>query len=151
MMLAHRPAMLARSLALGVTGTNEVSTVTNNGLVLSRTLVNVKPWDTTPLTVFAEVTDAALFVQLVPLPPDAASVDTNLMTSDVGLTPVMVLDTRSEFTEMLTRALGVTRQEQQEINCSSGENAYTFTQMFPTAPPKPGPATERHLHRSWLC
>jgi hypothetical protein len=43
------------------------------------------------------------------------------------------------LTERSTRPLGVIRQEQQDINCSSGENAYTFTQMFPTAPPNPGP------------
>jgi hypothetical protein len=42
------------------------------------------------------------------------------MTREFGCTEVTVLAIRSLFTESDTRPLGVTRVEQQEINCSSG-------------------------------
>ena len=47
----------------------------------------------------------------------------NLITTELGLTPVSVLLVRSSLTESEFRPFGVTRQEQHEINCSSGENA----------------------------
>ena len=66
---------------------------------------------------------AALLAQEVPEPPAPANVDTNLTTMEFGRIPVNVLLTRSLFAVRCTRPFGVTRQEQQEINCSSGENA----------------------------
>ena len=56
-----------------------------------------------------------------------------------GRIPVSVLLTRSLFAVRCTSPFGVTRQEQQETNCSSGENAYTFTQRLPAGAPNPGP------------
>ena len=55
-------------------------------------------------------------------------------TMDVGCAGVSVLLTRSELAERETRAFGVTTQEQHDINCSSGENVYTFAQMLVKAP-----------------
>jgi hypothetical protein len=63
-----------------------------------------------------------------------------LTTTEVGITPVNVLLARSFFTERETKAFGVTGHVQQEINCSSGENVYTFAQILPTAVPNPGPS-----------
>src|SRR5271165_374443 len=90
-------------------------------------------------------TVAALLVQLDPDPPVPARVETSFTTTELGRTPVKVLLTRSLFTDKETKPFGVTRQEQQETSCSSGENAYTFTQMFPAAPPNPGPNREAPL------
>jgi len=77
------------------------------------------------------------------MPPAKAPVPgkeaTSLTTTEVGLTPVRVLLIRSLSTDRETSAFGVTRQEQQEINCSSGENVYTFAQIFPMGAPNPGP------------
>ena len=47
----------------------------------------------------------------------------NLITTEFGLTPVSVLLVRSSLTDSEFSPFGVTRQEQQEINCSSGEKA----------------------------
>src|SRR5947209_1128790 len=82
---------------------------------------------------------AALLLQLVPDPPAPARVETSLMATELGLTPVSVLLIRSFTTDSETSPFGVTRQEQQDTSCSSGEKAYTLTQMFPAAAPKPGP------------
>ena len=65
---------------------------------------------------------------------------TSFTTAEVGITPVKVLWIRSRLTEREDKPLGVTMLEQQEISCSSGENVYTLTQMFPTEEPKPGPS-----------
>jgi hypothetical protein len=46
-----------------------------------------------------------------------------LMTTEVGITPVSVFCVRSRVTPRLAKPFGVTRQEQHEISCSSGENA----------------------------
>jgi hypothetical protein len=81
----------------------------------------------------------ALFVQSVPLPPVPAIVDNNFTAIEPGRTPVNVLLVRSFTTDKEASPFGVTRQEQQEINCSSGENAYTLTQILPTLAPNPGP------------
>src|SRR5579864_6655304 len=105
----------------------------------------VVPHASIPAARSPPVAVAALLVQLVPVPPVPASVDTSLTTTELGRTPVKVLLTRSLFTDKETRPFGVTRQEQQETSCSSGENAYTFTQMFPAAPPNPGPNREAPL------
>ena len=61
------------------------------------------------------------------VPADANS----LITIDVGTPGVRVLLIKSLRAEREISAFGVTRQEQQEINCSSGENVYTFTQRLP--------------------
>ena len=83
--------------------------------------------------------NAALLVQAVPVKPGPAAVFTNFTTTELGRTPVSVLLTRSWLTERETKPFGVIKHEQQETSCSSGENAYTFTQMLPTPGPKPGP------------
>ena len=56
-------------------------------------------------------------------------------TTELGLDGVSVLLTRSFFADKLTSAFGVTGHEQQEIICSSGENAYTFAQSEPDPAP----------------
>jgi hypothetical protein len=58
--------------------------------------------------------------QLVPVKAAPAPVERTFMTREFGCTEVTVLAIRSLFTESDTRPLGVTRVEQQEINCSSG-------------------------------
>jgi len=45
------------------------------------------------------------------------------MTMEFGTAGVRVLLIKSFLAERETSAFGVTTQEQQEINCSSGENA----------------------------
>src|ERR1039458_9665678 len=72
--------------------------------------------------------------------PVPARVESTFTTTEDGTTPVRVLIVRSRLTPNSTTPFGVMRQEQQEMSCSSGENAYTFAQMFPAAPPKPGPS-----------
>jgi hypothetical protein len=66
-------------------------------------------------------------------------VDTSFTTTELGRTPVSVLLVKSFTTERETNPLGVTTQEQQDTSCSSGENAYTLTQMLPAGVPIPGP------------
>ena len=58
-------------------------------------------------------------------------VASSFTTMDVGCAGVRVLLTKSELADRETNAFGVTVQAQHEINCSSGENVYTFAQMFP--------------------
>ena len=50
-----------------------------------------------------------------------AGVETTFTTTDDGRMGVSVLLMRSSTTENDASPLGVTRQEQQETNCSSGE------------------------------
>ena len=71
----------------------------------------------------AVVTIAALLLQLVPDPPGPASVERSFTTTEVGTTPVKVRIVRSRLTPRFTNPFGVTKQEQNAINCSSGENA----------------------------
>src|SRR5579863_4455330 len=78
----------------------------------------------------ADATDPA--VAALQDPPLVAS---SFTTTDVGRAGVKVLLIRSRFTPRLTSAFGVTLQEQQDTSCSSGENAYTFTQMLPPVAP----------------
>ena len=66
---------------------------------------------------------AALLVQEVPLNAIPAPVLTSFTTTEFGRTPVSVLLVRSLVTDSETKPFGVIRQEQQEISCSSGENA----------------------------
>jgi hypothetical protein len=65
------------------------------------------------------------------MPPAKVAIDDGLQapvlamsftTMDVGCAGVSVLLTRSELADSETNAFGVTTHEQQEINCSSGEN-----------------------------
>src|ERR1700685_1748700 len=87
---------------------------------------------------------APLFVHTVPVPEPLApaKVGTSFTVTDVGTTPVRVLEVRSALTPRWTVWSGVTRQEQHDTNSSLGSNAYTLTQMFPAAAPKPGPGSE---------
>ena len=64
----------------------------------------------------------------VPVVPELAS---NFTTMEVGTPGVRVLLIKSLRAEREMSPSGVTRQVQQEINCSSGENTYTFAQMLP--------------------
>src|SRR5207253_3716214 len=63
--------------------------------------------------------------------PPIPVVASNLITIDVGTPGVNVLLIKSFRADSETSPFGVTRQVQQEINCSSGENTYTFAQMLP--------------------
>jgi len=135
-MLVQRAATLAASPKLRVEGVNGVS-VTAVPVGLGCTDV---PQAANPSASVAVVTAVeALFVQSVPLPPVPATVDNNFTAIEPGRTPVSVLLVRSFTTDNEASPFGVTRQEQQEISCSSGENAYTLTQILPTLLPNPGP------------
>src|SRR5579863_4924734 len=92
------------------------------------------PFASTPLP-----TVAAVLAQVVPVPSPPARVASTLTVTDVWLAPVTVFDVRSLTTPRFTVWSGVIRQEQQATNSSPGSTAYTFTQMFPVAVPKPGP------------
>src|ERR1022692_366940 len=98
-----------------------------------------------PLASVALVTVAAELVQLVPVPPAPARVESSFTVTDVGTTPVRVFTVRSLITPRLTVWSGVTRQEQHATSSSPGSNAYTFTQMLPAAPPNPGPSNAAPL------
>jgi hypothetical protein len=54
-----------------------------------------------------------------------------LITIEVGTAAVNVLLIRSFRADKETSPFGVTGHEQQEIICSSGENAYTLTHRAP--------------------
>lgn len=60
-----------------------------------------------------------------------ALVAISLTTREVGLPGVKVLLAKSLFAEIELRPSGVTKHEQHETNCSSGEKANTFTHRFP--------------------
>jgi hypothetical protein len=75
---------------------------------------------------------AAVAAEALQAPPAVAI---NFTMIEFGRAGVNVLLIRSETADSETRAFGVTVQEQQEINCSSGEKAYTLAQMFVNAPP----------------
>ncbi len=53
---------------------------------------------------------------------------------EFGTDRVRLRGSKSVLAERCTSALGVTRQEQHAISCSSGVNAYTFTQILPVVP-----------------
>ena len=63
----------------------------------------------------------AVAAELLQLPP-LGTVASSLTTTDAGTVGVSVSLTRSVFTDSETSPFGVTGQEQQETNCSSGEN-----------------------------
>ena len=81
------------------------------------------PQASIPGTTLARTAVAALLLQDVPEPPVPAKVASSLTTIEFGRIPVRVLLTRSLFPVRFTSPFGVTKQEQQEISCSSGENA----------------------------
>ena len=137
--------MLASSAALSEPLLNGVSVVAN--VPATGAAWTVVPKANMPLASgnVAEPANAALLVQLPPAKLAPAPVLTSFTTTELGRTPVRVLLIRSLFTESEANPFGVIRQEQQETNCSSGENAYTFTQMLPTAPPNPGPFNDAPL------
>jgi hypothetical protein len=120
MMLVQRLPTLASSPALRVEGVKAVSVVSNPPAAPAWIVV---PQAAIPLTIVAPVIVAALLVQLVPDPPVPASVEISFITTELGRIPVRVLLMRSFTTERDTNPSGVTRQEQQACNCSSGENA----------------------------
>lgn len=62
---------------------------------------------------------AALELHEVPVYVGPAPVFTSFTTTELGRTPVKVLLRRSLTTDRELKPLGVTRQEQQAINCSS--------------------------------
>src|ERR1041385_9246396 len=124
MMLAHRPVMLRSSPALSVAGENRDS-VTLGVLIPAGAKCKVVPQASMP--------PCRAFV--------AGSDATSLITAELGTTCVNVLVSRSAPTERCTNAFGVTRQEQHDTSCSSGENVYTLTQRLPTGGPKPGPCS----------
>src|SRR5882672_4979671 len=68
--------------------------------------------------------------ELVQVPPEG-TVANSLITIEDGVAGVRVLLVRSFFTDSETSPSGVTGHEQQATICSSGENAYTFTQIAP--------------------
>ena len=86
---------------------------------------------TIPVARVAEVTEAAELLQPLTPMPVPGFVASNLMTTEVTGAGVSVLVAKSTFTSSDTNPFGVTGQEQQDIICSSCENAYTFAQMAP--------------------
>ena len=80
-----------------------------------------------PFARVAAVTFAAELVQLRP----SGTVASSLTTIAVGTAGVSVLLIRSFFAEREISPFGVTGHEQQEMSCSSGENAYTLTHSAP--------------------
>lgn len=122
-MFVQRFLMLANSCSLSVALKNGVSvTARPPGAVWM-----VVPYASIPFTIGKAVppmvASAALLVQVVPVKVSVAPVFTSFMTTELGRTPVRVLLIRSLVTESETSPFGVIRQEQQEINCSSGEKA----------------------------
>lgn len=124
-MFVQRFLMLANSCSLSVALKNGVS-VTARPCTPGAVWM-VVPYASIPFTIGKAVppivASAALLVQVVPVKVSVAPVFTSFMTTELGRTPVRVLLIRSLVTESETNPFGVIRQEQQEINCSSGEKA----------------------------
>ena len=122
-MLVQRLVILANSCALSVDWRIAFSVVLKaapNGWI-----VVPKPNEPLAINGFAAFcpATAALFVQVDPTKPAPAPVGTTFTITEFGLTPVSVLEIISAFTDRETKPFGVTRHEQQEISCSSGEKA----------------------------
>src|SRR5262245_4521819 len=79
-----------------------------------------------PKARFATVTVEALHA-----PPPVGCEASSFTTIPVGTPGVSVLLIRSLRDDSESSPFIVTRQVQQETSCSSGENVYTFAQMFP--------------------
>src|ERR1017187_6618553 len=114
----------ANSPALKPACVNAVSVTVG---VPAGTAWTVVPQATMPAARFATGTLDALH--------EVPAVAINFTMIEFGRAGVSVLLMRSWTAESEIRAFGVTVQEQQEINCSSGEKAYTLAQMFVNAPP----------------
>jgi hypothetical protein len=76
-----------------------------------------------PRTIVPVSAVAAEFVQLVPVPPAPARVESSFITIEVGLTLVSVLLIRSFTADNDASPFGVTKHEQQATSSSSGEKA----------------------------
>src|SRR5579871_1782598 len=123
-MKPQRLEMRLNSPALKVTGAKAVSTP-NVGVPPTVLAWEVLPQATMPVASVAVAVDEAS--QTFPV---AGMLASSLTTTEFGMAGVRVLLIRSFFTESDTNPFGVTRQAQQEISCSSGENVYTFTQRL---------------------
>src|SRR5262249_30538004 len=113
------------SAALRVAGANCPSVSANPPGVVDRAWIAV-PQASRPGLRASPVTDAAL---------QAPMKDTSLTTIELGTAGVNVLVATSLRADNETKAFGVTTQQQQEINCSSGENPYTATLRLPPLAP----------------
>src|SRR5579871_2812678 len=123
-MKPHRAVMRLKSTALNVAGVKGVST-TKAGVPPT-----VAAWDVEPHANMPVIWASRATVEASQTFPVAGALPINLMTTELGMAGVKVLLIRSFFTESETNPFGVTRQLQQEISCSSGENVYTFTQRL---------------------
>ena len=98
MMFVQRLVMLASSPALRVAGVNAVSVVWTATASAAAPAWRVVPHAANPFTIGCAESpaSAALFEQLVPVPPvPPAPVATSLITTEFGTTPVNVLSVRS--------------------------------------------------------
>ena len=116
-MLVQRFLIEASSCKLSVPRRNGVSVAAGGWIVVPKATMpgaNGNP---------GVLTSAAELVQLVPVNSAPAPVASNLITTELGLTPVSVLLIKSSVTDRDANAFGVSKHEQQEMSCSSGENA----------------------------
>jgi hypothetical protein len=127
-MKVQRLPIRLNSPALGVAVVKAVSVtayVPETGAVWT-----VVPQAARPVASVAVVTEGEELLQ----EPATETVASSLTTMEVGRFENRLLGTISRFTDKETKPFGVTGQEQQEKSCSSGENAYTFTQIKPLLP-----------------
>ena len=122
-MLVHRFVMLASSATLRLPRRACVSVTANVPVTGAAWMVVPKASKPEANGKLAEPATAALLVQLVLLNALPAPVFTIFKITEFGRTPVKVLLSTSLLSEREARPFGVMRQEQQETNCSSGENA----------------------------
>ena len=122
-MFVQRLVMLANSVGLNDACENGVSVTPNDPAigVLWIEVPNARSPGASGKLVDPAI--AALELQEVPVNVGPAPVFTSFTTTEFGRTPVNVLLSRSLTTDRELKPLGVTRQEQQAINCSSGEKA----------------------------
>jgi hypothetical protein len=123
LMNVQRPVNRLNSPALSVAGLKAVSDPKN---VPAATAA----WVEVPQASIPDARAPGDAAELAQDPPTGA-LASSLITIAVGTAGVSVLLVRSWRAESETSPLGVTGQEQQEIICSSGENAYTFTHSAP--------------------
>src|SRR5579871_1494472 len=132
-MKPHRLVMRVSSAALIVDGVNAVSVI-RLGVPPTAVACEVVAHAAMPGTaLFTPAAVPALHTG-IPKPPPvlmiSCDVAYSLIITEFGIAGVSVLLIRSFFTDSDTNPFGVTMQVQHEISCSSGENVYTFTQMF---------------------
>jgi hypothetical protein len=104
--------ILVNSPALRVAGRNAVSV---KAMVAG--VVAVLLWSVVPQASMPDASGPGAAAELVQLVPPAGTDARSLMTMEFGTAGVRVLLMRSVFAESDTSPLGVTGQEQQEINC----------------------------------